>query len=178
MDTNGAGDAFVGGFLSQLFVGNSIEQAIDCGIYLSQEICKNYGAAMPTEIRWNEDKWESDNSGDIFIEEAKTPEELSIRSEPSTESEKALKEITDKENLNLNIQPDNFFDYETLKSTIPKGVHPTQKHMYLSETEFEKVFEMNKEMFQQLKPHKQKSLKKNAGLFWKERTTQKLSLSL
>ena len=43
MDTNGAGDAFVGGFLSQYVQGKSLEKCIDCGIWVSQLIIQRSG---------------------------------------------------------------------------------------------------------------------------------------
>lgn len=38
VDTNGAGDAFVGGFLSQLYQDKDIATCIQAGIYLSREV--------------------------------------------------------------------------------------------------------------------------------------------
>lgn len=42
-DTNGAGDAFAGGFLAQLIQGLSVEESLKCGIMAAQEIIKNVG---------------------------------------------------------------------------------------------------------------------------------------
>jgi adenosine kinase len=35
VDTNGAGDSFVGGFISQIVQGKDIQTAVEAGIYLS-----------------------------------------------------------------------------------------------------------------------------------------------
>ncbi|XP_046991382.1 adenosine kinase isoform X1 [Schistocerca americana] len=43
IDTNGAGDAFVGGFLSQLVLGKPVETCIRCGVYAATEIIQRYG---------------------------------------------------------------------------------------------------------------------------------------
>jgi len=47
VDTNGAGDSFVGGFLSQLYQGKDIGTCVSAGIYLSREVCKMSGAVFP-----------------------------------------------------------------------------------------------------------------------------------
>ncbi|XP_017767202.1 PREDICTED: adenosine kinase 2 isoform X2 [Eufriesea mexicana] len=43
VDTNGAGDAFVGGFLAQLVQGRSIEVCIKCGIWAAAQIVQRSG---------------------------------------------------------------------------------------------------------------------------------------
>ncbi|XP_050591943.1 uncharacterized protein LOC126923004 isoform X1 [Bombus affinis] len=43
VDTNGAGDAFVGGFLAQLVQGKSIEVCIKCGIWAATQIVQRSG---------------------------------------------------------------------------------------------------------------------------------------
>jgi len=43
VDTNGAGDAFVGGFLSQFVQGKSLDVCIRCGNYAAGHIIKNPG---------------------------------------------------------------------------------------------------------------------------------------
>lgn len=47
IDTNGAGDAFVGGFLAQYVKGESIEKCIDCGIWVSSLIIQRSGCTFP-----------------------------------------------------------------------------------------------------------------------------------
>jgi len=47
VDTNGAGDSFVGGFLSEIYQGNGIEQAVKTGCRLSREVIKRSGCAFP-----------------------------------------------------------------------------------------------------------------------------------
>merc|ERR1711915_60083 len=43
VDTNGAGDAFVGGFLAQLAKGKSTKEAIQCGLWAATEIIQVSG---------------------------------------------------------------------------------------------------------------------------------------
>jgi len=38
VDTNGAGDAFVGAFLTELSLGKSVADCVKAGIYLSTEV--------------------------------------------------------------------------------------------------------------------------------------------
>jgi len=52
VDTNGAGDAFVGGFMSQLYQGAELSQCISAGIYLSREVVKRSGCTFPASIEW------------------------------------------------------------------------------------------------------------------------------
>lgn len=47
VDTNGAGDSFVGGFLSQLYQGKGLDKCIDAGIYLSREVVMKSGCKFP-----------------------------------------------------------------------------------------------------------------------------------
>jgi adenosine kinase len=47
VDTNGAGDAFVGGFLSQLIRGKSIEECVRAGNYASREVIQRSGCTFP-----------------------------------------------------------------------------------------------------------------------------------
>lgn len=46
-DTNGCGDAFVGGFLSQFVLGKPTETCIQCGSYAAREVIQNYGCNFP-----------------------------------------------------------------------------------------------------------------------------------
>lgn len=46
VDTNGAGDAFAGGFLAKFIEGFLIEEAVRCGIRAAQEIIKNVGCCF------------------------------------------------------------------------------------------------------------------------------------
>ena len=43
VDTNGAGDAFVGGFLAQLANGKSTKEALECAIWAATEIIQVHG---------------------------------------------------------------------------------------------------------------------------------------
>jgi adenosine kinase len=47
VDTNGAGDAFVGGFLSQYVQDKTLEKSIDCGIWVSGLIIQRSGCTFP-----------------------------------------------------------------------------------------------------------------------------------
>lgn len=55
VDTNGAGDAFVGGFLSQLVCGRSIEDCVRAGTYAARTIIQMPGCTFPSvpEYFWN-----------------------------------------------------------------------------------------------------------------------------
>lgn len=54
IDTNGAGDAFVGGFLAQYVQQKPLEVCIKCGIYAATEVIKQSGCAFPTKPAFNE----------------------------------------------------------------------------------------------------------------------------
>ncbi|XP_018576506.1 adenosine kinase-like [Anoplophora glabripennis] len=43
VDTNGAGDAFVGGYLAQFVRNKSISESVRCGIWAAKEIIRNHG---------------------------------------------------------------------------------------------------------------------------------------
>eukprot|EP00882_Tetradesmus_deserticola_P026973 GHRQ01029798.1.p1 GENE.GHRQ01029798.1~~GHRQ01029798.1.p1 ORF type:complete len:237 (+),score=106.81 GHRQ01029798.1:212-922(+) len=47
VDTNGAGDAFVGGFLSQLVCGKSIEECVRAGNYAANVVIQRNGCTFP-----------------------------------------------------------------------------------------------------------------------------------
>ena len=47
VDTNGAGDAFVGGFLSQLAVGKHDDECARAGNYAAREIIQLSGCTFP-----------------------------------------------------------------------------------------------------------------------------------
>jgi len=50
VDTNGAGDSFVGGFLSQFVQNKSLEKCIDCGNYVSSLVIRRSGCTFPGEM--------------------------------------------------------------------------------------------------------------------------------
>lgn len=54
VDTNGAGDAFVGGFLSQFVQGKSLDVCIRCGNYAAGHIIKNPGCTYAGEPQFVE----------------------------------------------------------------------------------------------------------------------------
>ena len=57
------------------------------------------------------------------------------------------------------------FPYEELKDKFLEGVKPNKKEWYLSEEEFEKLFEMSFEQYQEMPEWKQPKLKKPLGLY-------------
>lgn len=46
-DTNGCGDAFVGGFLSQLVQGRSLDECVRCGNYAARYVIQQWGCLLP-----------------------------------------------------------------------------------------------------------------------------------
>jgi adenosine kinase len=52
VDTNGAGDAFVGGFMSQLFQDKDIKTCVEAGIYLSREVVQRSGCTFPETMQF------------------------------------------------------------------------------------------------------------------------------
>lgn len=53
VDTNGAGDSFVGAFLAQLYQGKSFDEAMSAGIYLSGEVVQRSGCVFPEKMEWS-----------------------------------------------------------------------------------------------------------------------------
>jgi len=47
IDTNGAGDAFAGGFLAQYVQDQPLDVCIKCGIYAGAEVIKQSGCSLP-----------------------------------------------------------------------------------------------------------------------------------
>ena len=52
VDTNGAGDAFVGEFLAQLALGKSIKDCVKVGIWAATEIIQQSGCTCPTDKKY------------------------------------------------------------------------------------------------------------------------------
>lgn len=50
VDSNGAGDSFVGAFLSQIYQGKDFDTAVQAGIYLSREIVMRSGCQFPDKL--------------------------------------------------------------------------------------------------------------------------------
>lgn len=48
-ETNGAGDGFVGGFLSQFIQGYPLDRCVACGHYTASEVIKQHGVKVPKE---------------------------------------------------------------------------------------------------------------------------------
>lgn len=55
IDTNGAGDAFVGGFLAQLALGKPLEICVQCGTYAAQTIIQRHGCSFEGEPQFVEE---------------------------------------------------------------------------------------------------------------------------
>lgn len=53
VDTNAAGDAFVGGFLSQFIQGKSIEDSVKAGNYAAGEVIQQQGCTFPVACRYH-----------------------------------------------------------------------------------------------------------------------------
>ena len=53
MDLNGAGDAFVGGFLSRLIKGMDLETCVRAGNYASREVIQKSGCTFPEVPEFN-----------------------------------------------------------------------------------------------------------------------------
>ncbi|KAK4002500.1 hypothetical protein OUZ56_004324 [Daphnia magna] len=51
VDTNGAGDAFVGGFISQLLHGRPIDVCVRCGVWAATQIIQQDGCTFPTDLQ-------------------------------------------------------------------------------------------------------------------------------
>lgn len=47
VDTNGCGDAFVGGFLAQLVQNRPLSECLRCGLYAAREVIQHYGCQYP-----------------------------------------------------------------------------------------------------------------------------------
>jgi len=52
VDMNGAGDAFCGGFISQLVQGKKLKVCISAGNYAAQVIIQNDGCTFPLESKF------------------------------------------------------------------------------------------------------------------------------
>jgi len=54
IDTNGAGDAFVGGFLSQYIQGKSISVCVQCGLWAAHHVIQQNGCQFPKDATFQE----------------------------------------------------------------------------------------------------------------------------
>lgn len=64
VDTNGAGDAFVGGFLAQLVLGKPLEVCVQCGTYAAQQIIQRHGCTFEGEPNFIEEPLSQSESSD------------------------------------------------------------------------------------------------------------------
>jgi len=53
VDTNGAGDSFVGGFLSRFVLDKPLEECIAAGNYCASEVIKRSGCSFPPKMAFN-----------------------------------------------------------------------------------------------------------------------------
>ncbi len=53
VDTNGAGDAFVGGYLAQLVLGKDMDTCVRCGIWAGTKIIQRSGCSVPDKMDFN-----------------------------------------------------------------------------------------------------------------------------
>lgn len=51
-DTNGAGDAFIGGFLAMFVQGKPLETCINAAVYVASECIQRFGATFPRENKF------------------------------------------------------------------------------------------------------------------------------
>jgi adenosine kinase len=49
VDTNGAGDAFVGGFLSQLLLGKGLDECVRAAHFAARVVIQRSGCTFPKE---------------------------------------------------------------------------------------------------------------------------------
>jgi len=54
LDTNGAGDAFVGGFLAQYILKKPLDTCVKCGTYAAQEVIRRSGCTVPEKPDFHE----------------------------------------------------------------------------------------------------------------------------
>lgn len=52
VDTNGAGDAFTGGFLAMYIHNKPLETCIECAIYCATECIKLQGCTLPKKMEY------------------------------------------------------------------------------------------------------------------------------
>lgn len=52
LDTNGAGDSFVGGFLSQYIQGKDLDKCVDCGVWISSLVIQRSGCTFPEDAKY------------------------------------------------------------------------------------------------------------------------------
>ncbi len=52
VDTNGAGDAFVGGFLAQYIQGEPLDVCIRCGLWIAEIVIQRHGCSFPDDAEF------------------------------------------------------------------------------------------------------------------------------
>lgn len=58
VDTNGAGDSFAGGFLSQYMKGKRIDECMKAGHWAASLIIQRIGCLIPTDIKYEPEQTE------------------------------------------------------------------------------------------------------------------------
>lgn len=69
VDTNGAGDSFAGGFLSQFMKGKSLEDCMICGHWAASMIIQVRGCQIPYGMPYDPEQARKDILGDHYEEE-------------------------------------------------------------------------------------------------------------
>ncbi len=54
VDTNGAGDAFVGGFMAQYIRNRPLEACVRCGIWLAGIVIQQHGCTLPVDVNFED----------------------------------------------------------------------------------------------------------------------------
>jgi len=54
VDTNGAGDAFVGGFLAQYIQGKPLNVCMQCGLWTAYHVIRQHGCTFPKDVQFQE----------------------------------------------------------------------------------------------------------------------------
>lgn len=123
--------------------------------------------------------------GEVEIQRAQNENDQALELSCITESnKKEVAQNTASEQKNISDNDDNNFPLDESEaatpnlegiplsklqnidsSQLPRGVDPTKRELALSEKEFEEVFGMNMEAFNQLAAWKRNNLKKKHGLF-------------
>lgn len=69
VDTNGAGDAFVGGFLAQFIRQKPLPLCVECGIWAAQQIIRRHGCTFEGEANFSEADEKTGKSTSDIIEQ-------------------------------------------------------------------------------------------------------------
>ena len=125
--------------------------------------------ALDTSIKYAEKSSEIPSDAPILVtEKGKEPEDFTMhfhKWKATNNSDKVRQE--DGRTL-LSEYLRDCFSYEELAKpvdSLPKAVDPTRKEFYLSNEEFEQVFNMTKQKYETMRPWRRNKLKKKVGLY-------------